>query len=122
MERDTAPEQQDTEPISPGAAREALAANEAHAIDIRDDEGWRSGHIPGAHHIPAEEIEERSGDFPTEERVIVADEQGEHSEEAAAALREAGHDAVSLEGGMDAWRSADLPMQPSPDVEEGTPI
>ena len=110
------------ETISSEEAREALAANDAHAIDIRGDEQWREGHIPGAHHIPEDELESRSDDFPTEGQIIIADEDGEKAGDAAATLRDAGHDAVALEGGMDAWRSDDSPMQPSRDPHEDAPI
>ena len=34
--------------VSPEQARRMLASNEASAIDIRDDEAWVGGHIPGA--------------------------------------------------------------------------
>jgi hydroxyacylglutathione hydrolase len=110
------------ETISSEEAREALAANEAHAVDIRGDEEWRSGHIPGAHHIPEGDLEGRSDDFPTEGQIIIADEDGEKAAQAAATLRDAGHDAVALDGGMDAWRSDDHPMQPSTDPDEDSPI
>ena len=110
------------EAIGPDEAREAMAANEAHAIDIRGDEEWRSGHIPGAHHIPAEELGERSDDFPTEGRIIIAAEDQQRAAEAASKLRDSGHDAVALEGGMDSWRSEDHPMQPSTDPDEDVPV
>jgi rhodanese-related sulfurtransferase len=110
------------EAVEAEAARRALASNEAHAIDIRGDDEWRSGHIPGAHHIPEDELEERSDDFPTEGRIIIADEDGQRAADAASNLREAGHDAVALDGGMDSWRSEDLPLQPSTDPDDESPI
>ncbi|HKG35777.1 MAG TPA: rhodanese-like domain-containing protein [Solirubrobacterales bacterium] len=110
------------EAIDSEDARKAMAANEAHAIDIRGDEEWRSGHIPGAHHIPAEELEERADDFPTEGRIIIAAEDQQRAADAASKLRDSGHDAVALEGGMDAWRSEDHPMQPSTDPDEDAPV
>jgi rhodanese-related sulfurtransferase len=108
--------------VSSEEARRALASNEAHAVDIRDEEGWRSGHIPGAHHIPEDELPQRAEDFPTEGEIIIAAEDEEQAARAAGALREAGREAVVLEGGMDSWRSEDQPMQPSRDPEEDTPI
>jgi rhodanese-related sulfurtransferase len=112
----------DTDTVDAEAARRAMASNEAHAVDIRGDEEWRSGHIPGAHHIPEDKLEDRADDFPTEGRIILADEDGERAAKAAETLREAGHDVVSLEGGMDAWRSDDHPMQPSTDPEDEAPV
>jgi histidinol-phosphate aminotransferase len=57
-----------------------------------------------------------------DQTVIVACEDGEESAEVADELRERGIDAVSLEGGMEAWRSDDMPMQPSRDPEDGAVI
>ena len=116
------PEGGSEEAVEPEEARQALASNEAHAIDIRGDEEWRSGHIPGAHHIPEDDLEERSDDFPTEGRIIIADEDGQRAAEAASSLRDAGHDAVALDGGMDSWRSEDFPLQPSTDPDDDSPV
>lgn len=116
------PEGGSKEAVEAEEARRALASNEAHAIDIRGDDEWRSGHIPGAHHIPQDKLEERSDDFPTEGRIIIADEDGQQAAEAASSLRDSGHDAVALEGGMDSWRSEDFPLQPSTDPHDESPV
>ena len=110
------------ERIEAEEARVALAANDATAIDIRDKEAWTGGHIPGAHHVPEDEWEQRVDDLPGDNRLIIACKDGERSAELAAQLREGEREAVSLEGGMEAWRSADCPMQPSTDPDEDVPI
>lgn len=110
------------ETIEAEEARLALAANEATAIDIRETDDWIGGHIPGATHVPEEEWEERRGDLPGENRLIIACEDGKRSAELAAELRDGDREALALEGGMEAWRSADCPMQPSTDPDEDVPI
>ena len=108
------------ETISTEEAREALGKNEAVAIYLRDEEEWRTGHLPGARRISADEISEVD-DLP-DQKVIVVCADGKQSAEVAEKLRSEDHDAVALEGGMDKWRSDDLPMQPSSDPDEDSPI
>ena len=110
------------ETIEVEEARLALAANEATAIDVREKEQWIEGHIPGAHHVPEDEWGEGGDDLPGENKLIIACEDGKRSAELADELSESDREAVALEGGMEAWRSADCPMQPSTDPDEDVPI
>jgi rhodanese-related sulfurtransferase len=112
-------EGQDTT-IDAEEARVALARNDAVAIDLRGDEEWKTGHVPGARQISAEELPEVD-DLP-DQRLIIVCEEGDRSAEVAEKLRSDGRDAVALEGGMSSWRSDDLPMQPSRDPDEDSPI
>jgi hydroxyacylglutathione hydrolase len=102
-------------------AREMLAGNEASAIDIRGDEEWRAGHLPGARHRGEEGLASALEEIDSSQTVIIVCEDGDQSARLASET-ESDHTLVSLEGGMDAWRSADMPMQPSYDPEEGSPI
>lgn len=111
-----------SETVKPEEAREMLAGNEATAIDIRDDETWRQGHIPGARHHPADEIDAALEEIEPEQTVIVVCEDGSESSEVASRLGDGDRSAVSIDGGMESWRSDDMPMQPSTDPKEGTPI
>jgi rhodanese-related sulfurtransferase len=108
--------------VSPQKAREMLAGNEATAVDIREDDAWRGGHIPGARHHSADEIEEALEEIDSEQTVIVVCEDGSESSEVASNLGDGDRSAVSIEGGMESWRSDDMPMQPSTDPKDGTPI
>ena len=108
--------------VSAEQARQMLASNEASAIDIRDDEAWVGGHIPGARHCGEEELERVLEQIDSSQTVIVACEDGDRSAEVAEQITSDGREAVSLEGGMASWRSDDQPMQPSEDPKEGTPI
>ena len=108
------------ETIGAEEAREVLGKNEAVAIDLRDEEEWRTGHLPGARRISADELSEVD-DLP-DQKLIIVSEDGKEAAEVAEKLRSDDHDAVALEGGMDEWRSDDLPMQPSRDPDEDSPI
>jgi rhodanese-related sulfurtransferase len=120
MSEDEQDEQGQEESISPEDAREVLGRNEAVAIDLRDEEEWRTGHVPGARRISADELSE-ADDLP-DQKLIVVCEDGKQSAEVAEKLRSDDREAVALEGGMDQWRSDDLPMQPSRDPDEDSPI
>jgi hydroxyacylglutathione hydrolase len=112
----------ETRTVSPEEARQLLGSNEATAIDLRGDEEWRNGHIPGARHSGDQEVEQTLEEIDDEQTVIVACEDGKRSGEVAEKISGEGREAVSIEGGMSAWRSDDMPMQPSRDPVEDTPI
>jgi rhodanese-related sulfurtransferase len=118
----TEKQSQGGETVEPEEARQLLGANEASAIDIRDDEKWREGHMPGARHCADGDFADALEQIDDEQKVIVACEDGEESARVAEQIREQGRDAVSLAGGMEAWRSDDQPMQPSRDPEEDAVI
>src|SRR4051812_33318462 len=106
------------ETVEPEEARQLLGSNEASAIDVRDDEKWREGRLPAARHCPDGDFAEALERIDEEQKVIVVCEDGEESARVAEQIRDQGREAVSLAGGMEAWRSDDQPMQPSRDPEE----
>lgn len=108
------------ETIEPERARVMLAQREARAIDLRESEEFRASHAPSA--VPAgldeglgEAVEraQEGGDLP----LLVFSADGEDAVEAAARLRDEGHDAKAVAGGWEAWEQADLPTQPRSDEE-----
>lgn len=105
------------ETLSPADARELIASGGASALDIRDDEAWEAGRIPGAGHHTEEAVLERLEDFPEDKPIVVVCANGERSAKVAAKLRQEGRNAANVKGGMDAWRDDDLPMQPRADEE-----
>jgi rhodanese-related sulfurtransferase len=106
------------------AGKETIDVDEARTrmgtdvtvLDIRPDEEWQTvGNIPGAISAADKDPEEAVKQIDEESTVVVVCEDGERSPEVAGQLREAGRDAVSLEGGMAAWVDNDMPMQPTED-------
>ena len=88
------------------AARESGA----QVLDVRTDEEWSGGHVPGARHIPLDQLEARLEEIPKDERIYVICAGGGRSMKAATALVGAGLDAVNVAGGTNQW------------IEEGRPI
>jgi rhodanese-related sulfurtransferase len=57
--------------ISSDAVRRQQESGPAPVIiDVRDGEEYRAGHIPGAIHIPAGEIEERLDEIPLNRPIV----------------------------------------------------
>jgi rhodanese-related sulfurtransferase len=100
-------------------ARLLLAEAEARVIDIRGPEEFADYRIPGSRNHPDLDPQSLPDELSDADRVLVVCADGARSSELAAELREHDVDAISLEGGVEAWRGERLPTQPSPDVEQG---
>ena len=93
-------------------AREALALVEEGAVvvDVRRDFEWRRTHVPGAVHVPLDELPARLLELPEDRLLITFCTGGIRSAAAANLLREHGFDAVNLTRGLIDWRSAGGPL------------
>jgi rhodanese-related sulfurtransferase len=57
--------------ITPDALREQLSGQDPPmVIDVRDADRWAAGHLVGAVHIPASEIEGFLDDIPKDKRIV----------------------------------------------------
>ncbi|HKH41503.1 MAG TPA: rhodanese-like domain-containing protein [Solirubrobacterales bacterium] len=103
-------------------ARRQIAGGDATAVDVRSEEEWSQGHIPGAIHLPDGDPE--AGTKPLEEgaRLIVIAKDGKVAVRAAKNLNERGYDAVAVEGGMADWVSENFKIQPTADPDEDTEL
>jgi glyoxylase-like metal-dependent hydrolase (beta-lactamase superfamily II)/rhodanese-related sulfurtransferase len=89
-------------------------SNDILVLDVREEGAFKSGHIPGAKHLPRGQLELRVNDEimdPTL-RIICCCEFGKISTLAAATLRSLGFmHAAALDGGMKTWRDGDYPLE-----------
>ena len=82
-------------------------------LDVRENDEWTAGHIPGAVHMPMMEVPARSHEIPDDRDVVVVCRVGSRSAQVVAYLRQNGWDRViNLDGGMSAWSAAGRPMMP----------
>jgi rhodanese-related sulfurtransferase len=88
----------------------AAVPGDGWLLDVRETDEWTAGHVPGATHIPLGEIAQRSDEIPVDQAVYVICRSGNRSGRAAAALNNAGWQAVNVAGGMQDWAAAGLPM------------
>jgi glyoxylase-like metal-dependent hydrolase (beta-lactamase superfamily II)/rhodanese-related sulfurtransferase len=99
--------------VAAGEGPAWLAAHPgARVIDVREDEEYAAGHLPGATLIPQADLATRLPGLPRDADLLVVCAGGVRSRRATGFLRGAGFDrAVSLEGGTDAWREAGRPIE-----------
>jgi len=83
---------------------------EFHLLDVREDDEWAAGHIDGAQHIRLGELSARLGELPKERTIVAVCRSGSRSGAAVSGLRKLGYQAENLEGGVNAWDRAKLPL------------
>jgi metal-sulfur cluster biosynthetic enzyme/rhodanese-related sulfurtransferase len=98
-------------------------------LDVRTPAEFNADHIPRAHSIPVDELEDRLGELPPTDRpVLVTCATGGRATAACGVLAERGWTRLlNLAGGMHAWagpreRSADIPPPAPPPTDTGTAI
>jgi len=100
------------EPVSRKELRRRLREGGVTVLDVRPEDEFALGHLPGAVNIPLRALKARLSEFdPSQE--IVAYCRGPYcvlSYEAVAALRANGFKARRLEDGLPEWRAAGLPV------------
>ncbi|HET9105956.1 MAG TPA: rhodanese-like domain-containing protein [Steroidobacteraceae bacterium] len=101
-------------PIS-AAEAQALVRNGAVLVDIREAPERRSGMIRGAVHAPLSALDRTNLDITPRHAVIFHCRRGGRTTRHAAALQATAGaaEAYLLEGGLDAWRAAALPIERS---------
>jgi sulfur-carrier protein adenylyltransferase/sulfurtransferase len=83
-------------------------------VDVREQDEWDEGHIPGAVHIPRGYLESRIENAAPDrsKQVVVYCAGGSRSAFAAKTLEELGYEnVVSLAGGYTDWKRSGLPTQ-----------
>jgi rhodanese-related sulfurtransferase len=93
------------------AASRRGQAPEPFFLDVRSALEFEGGRIERAHNIPLEELDARAGEIPDDADVIVVCRTGVRATIAAEALARVGRRATVLDGGMNAWRRARLPVR-----------
>ena len=88
-----------------------LAGDGARLVDVRERSEYALGHIPGAQHIPYQELEQRIGEVSRDGTLVVYCTSGVRSSLATSILERHGITAANVRGGFSAWRSAGLPIE-----------
>ena len=100
------------EPVSHEELANRLRDGVVTLIDVRPDEEFAAGHIPGAVNIPLDELPRRLGELPAD-RAIIAYCRGPYcvfAFEAVATLRAKGYEARRLADGYPQWWAAGRPV------------
>jgi rhodanese-related sulfurtransferase len=89
------------------AAAVELLQNGALLLDVREDDEWEAGHAPDATHIRLSEVPDTFESLSKERPIVCVCRAGGRSARAAAFLSEQGFTTYNLDGGMNAWYTAD---------------
>jgi sulfur-carrier protein adenylyltransferase/sulfurtransferase len=95
-------------------AREEVESGDPLIVDVREQDEWDEGHIPGAVHIPRGYLESRieAAAPDRSQRILVYCAAGNRSAFAAKTLDELGYeDVVSLAGGFTDWKRNGFPVK-----------
>ncbi len=96
-----------TVPSVPAAGVPADAA----LLDVREADEWAAGHAPGARHLPMSEFTARLDELPDDDPLYVVCRSGGRSARVVQYLAAQGHNAVNVDGGMQAWAAGGRPVE-----------
>lgn len=99
-------------PAVPSVAAEELPARLAAGwtlLDVRTDEEWAGGRIPGATHIPMDQLVTRLGEVA--DPVVCVCAVGARSARVTQYLVAQGRTAVNLDGGLQRWAADGRPLE-----------
>ncbi len=82
-------------------------------LDVRSREGYAQGHVPGAIHLPFEELAARVKELPKNKEIICYcwNVTCTLSTKAAYILAKRGYRVKELLGGIEAWKNAGFPIE-----------
>ncbi|MCL2830787.1 MAG: rhodanese-like domain-containing protein [Betaproteobacteria bacterium] len=103
----------DATPLTTAQATLMINRENANVLDVRDAEEFAAGHLPGARNIAPESFSSRTNELEKLKKkpLIIYCKTGQRALKAAADLKKLGFETVfNLEGGINAWTSAGLPI------------
>ena len=101
------------EAVDANGLMERLAEGSVVVLDVRPEEEYLAGHVPGALSVPVDSLEATLQVFP-KDKEIVAYCRGPYcifSDEAVRVLTERGYQASRLTEGFPEWRAAGYPVE-----------
>lgn len=99
--------------LSASEATQLINRKHAVVLDVRSSDEFNGGHLPQARHVEFDTLAEKIGQIVKNKTapVLLVCKNGHSSVRAQAILRQLGYaEAFSLQGGVDAWRQAGLPV------------
>lgn len=99
--------------MTPAQVAEALATGSAQVVDVREPYEWEAGRAAGARHVELGRLAASAATIEPDRPVVFVCRVGARSAMAAQAFRQAGFDAWSMRGGMEAWAAEGRPLVPA---------
>ncbi len=106
-------DREELEAVDAAELMERLSDGNVVVLDVRPEEEYRAGHIPGALSVPVDALEAALQTLPRDQE-MVAYCRGPYcvfSDEAVAFLRSRGYRARRLQQGLPDWRAAGMPVE-----------
>ena len=99
--------------IAPDELARMLESDELLVLDVRDEDEYAEGHIPGSVHLPYGELPDRQGELPRDRAIAAICSGGKRSGLAASILQREGFERVLhvADGGVGTWRRAGRPIE-----------
>ena len=95
-----------------------LEAGQFTLLDVRGEDEWKSGHVPGSVNVPVGKVDQQAGAFPGVRPVVVHCQTGARAAIAASVLKARGlPDVRVFTGGYAEWTAAGQPR-----VTEGSAV
>jgi rhodanese-related sulfurtransferase len=99
-----------------------VSVDEAHqmyqdgtfVLDVRTPEEWNDFHAPNTTLIPLDELAARVNELPKDQPILVVCRSGNRSKTGRDILVQAGFNATSMEGGLNAWKASGYPTVSGP--------
>jgi rhodanese-related sulfurtransferase len=101
------------EELSPKQAEELIREGDGQLVDVREPYEHEAGRIAGSLHIELQSLPEEAAALDRERPILFYCRSGSRSALAADAFAASGYDARNLDGGLEAWVAAGLPIEPS---------
>lgn len=101
-----------TQVISPKEAHDELAAGKAILIDVREADEFQEQHISYAQSLPLSNFQKNFEQIkcPEGQKIIFQCLSGSRSMQACQKINKPSHTICFMEGGIEAWKSAGLPV------------
>ena len=106
-------DREELEAVDAAELMDRLSDGNVVVLDVRPEEEYRAGHIPGALSVPVDALEAALQTLPRDQE-MVAYCRGPYcvfSDEAVALLRSRGYRARRLRQGLPDWRAAGMPVE-----------
>lgn len=100
--------------VTPAQLRQLMEGDAPVLIDVRGYGEFAQSRLPASICIPLDELAARSGEIPIGRLVVCICASGRRSEAAARQLGSLGISALSLGGGLTAWKRERMPIWASP--------